>query len=94
MLVPFIAVADDPEMNDSSIAHLVCDALIAQNPQLDRMQAVALTMEGLVHVNGCPARHPSQRVRRTDQVTIDGSPSPGNRPRRPPWPLEATAPPM
>ncbi|MFD1814408.1 S4 domain-containing protein [Rhodococcus gannanensis] len=50
----------------------VCDALVEQNPHVGRAQAVALVMEGLVLVNGRPARHPAQLVRPTDKVTVAG----------------------
>lgn len=67
-------------MDDPFETRLVCEALIEQNPGLDRVQAAALTMEGLVRVNGYPVRHPRQRVHRTDQVTIDGASASGTRP--------------
>lgn len=62
-------------MNTSQTGGLVYEALIAQNPQVGRSQAIALTMEGLVLVNGRPARHPDQYVRSGDEVTIEGLPA-------------------
>ncbi|MFI2228684.1 hypothetical protein [Nocardia testacea] len=62
-------------MNNSPTTGSVYEALIAQNPQVGRSQAIALTMEGLVLVNGRPARHPDQYIRSGDEVTIDGLPA-------------------
>lgn len=77
---PFIQAAHAATMNDEFDCRPVCDTLVEQNPHVTRAQAVALAMEGLVLVNGRPARHPGQLVRPTDQVTVDGYPVPG-RPR-------------
>ncbi|MGW6334274.1 hypothetical protein [Nocardia rhamnosiphila] len=63
------------DMEESQVAGSVYEALIAQHPHVGRGQAIALTMEGLVLVNGRPARHPDQYVRTGDEITIDGLPA-------------------
>lgn len=75
-VVEFILAAHRRCMDNTYTTIPVCEALIERNPHVSRVQAAALTMEGLVRVNGYPARHPHQRVRPTDEVTIDGYRSP------------------
>ncbi|WP_157051028.1 S4 domain-containing protein [Rhodococcus sp. RD6.2] len=58
-------------MNDVSACKPVCDALVEQNPGVGRSQAAVLAMEGLVLVNGLPARHPGQVVGPTDRPRHD-----------------------
>lgn len=72
----FTGAAQAVNMNDVSACKPVCDALVEQNPDVGRSQAAALVMEGLVLVNGLPARHPGQVVGPTDHVTIAGTPMP------------------
>ncbi|MGW5386369.1 hypothetical protein [Nocardia sp. NPDC003963] len=57
-------------MQSSPTGVPVHEALTARHPHIGRGQAVALTMEGLVLVNGFPARHPDQCVRPGDAVTL------------------------
>ncbi|MFF0816931.1 S4 domain-containing protein [Rhodococcus sp. NPDC003318] len=63
-------------MNDALACRPVRDVLLEQNPHVAPAQASALVMEGLVLVNGRPARHPGQLVRPTDRVTVAGAPTP------------------
>ncbi len=68
----FTGAGQHPAMDAIYDTLPVWEALIEQNSHVDRMQAVALAMEGLILVNGHPARHPNQRVRPADEVAIAG----------------------